>query len=285
MTVNVVFGCGFIGSRIAADLRALKRGVVSLVRTETSRNSLEEGGFDCLQVDLDQRFVTPLFENSIDTLFYLVPPPGSGVLDTRSTNAQNLISANRVEHIVLVSATGVYGDCGGEWIDESRPVNPLADRSIRRVDAECQWSDWAVNRGVSLTILRVSGIYSSDRLPEKRIRAQTPVLAEAISPFSNRIHADDLVSLCTAAADVRYDGVINVADDEPTTMTDYFFRVADALKLPRPPEISLAEAEQRFSGGMMSYLRESRRIDNTRLKRELGMTLRFPTLAEGLRDV
>ena len=284
MAKIAIFGCGDIGTRVAKSESDLGSSICAVVRSEAAKQSLEQRGLDCVQVDLDAN-LSALPAGAFDVLYYLVPPPSHGITDTRSRTAFTLLENTLVKHVVLISATGVYGDCNGERIDESHQLNPVAERSIRRVDAEAAWREWTSARGVTLSTLRVSGIYAQDRLPEKRIRAQTPVLAESESPFSNRIHADDLVSVCIAAAQRQFDGVINVADDEPTTMTDYFFRVADALGLPRPPEISRAEAERQFSAAMMSYLNESRRIDNRGMKTELGVTLRYPTLSEGLRGL
>lgn len=273
-----------MGTRIADSACNDTSSVIACVATESSKSALQNKGLETRQIDFDQRS-QPLANGTLDTVYYLVPPPSSGVRDLRSRNAVSILRNTSVRHVVLISTTGVYGDCAGEWIDESRPLNPLAGRSVRRVDAENVWREWTSERKMTLSVLRVAGIYAADRLPEKRLRAGTPVLAEQESPFSNRIHTVDLVRICIAAAEHRFNGVLNVADDEPTTMTDYFFRVADALGIPRPAEISMAEAGRQFSDGMMSYLRESRRINNAKLKNELGIALRYPALADGLRDV
>ena len=144
---------------------------------------------------------------------------------------------------------------------------------------------WSEANGVPIVILRVPGIYARGRLPEERLRAGEPVLREEESPFSNRIHADDLARVCVAAAhrDHPHD-LYNVSDGHPTTMTDYFYRVADALGLTRPPAVTLEEARRRLGEGMLSYLAESKRIDNRRMREELGVELMYPDLASGLAD-
>lgn len=135
-------------------------------------------------------------------------------------------------------------------------------------------------------ILRVAGIYGPGRLPIERIGRGLPLVREAEAPFSNRIHIDDLVQACIAAMERGNDGeVYNVCDGSPTTMTDYFFQVADAVGLPRPPVIPIAEMDDQLSAGMRSYMSESRRLDNRKLREELGVKLAYPTLEAGLAAV
>jgi nucleoside-diphosphate-sugar epimerase len=160
-----------------------------------------------------------------------------------------------------------------------------ADRSLRRWDAEETLRAWSREAGAELVILRVAGIYGPGRLPLERIRQGLPLAREEDSPWSNRIHADDLVAACVAAMARGEPGrVYNVCDGHPSTMTDYFLRVADAAGLPRPPLVSISEAAGVLSPGMMSYLAESRRLSNRRLREELGVNLSHPDLAQGLKS-
>lgn len=284
-----MFGCGYIGTRIAKVERQAGHSVLCVVQSTVSATALRAAGFAVQQCDLDRHTAIETtavnIKTNIDVLYYLVPPTNKGIVDLRSQQALKWLAGSTIKHIVLISTTGVYGDCGGAWIDETRALNPTAERSIRRVDSENTWRQWALERAIRLSVLRVAGIYAADRLPEKRIRQQIPVLSESVSPFSNRIHADDLVNACIAAAQGEPSGIYNIADDQPTTMSDYFFRVADALGLPRPAQISLSDARATFSPAMLSYLNESRRIDNRKMKAELGVQLRYPTLADGLRAI
>jgi len=170
-------------------------------------------------------------------------------------------------------------------VTEDRPPNPQVDRARRRLAAETALRRWSATSGVPSVILRVPGIYGPQRLPVERLRAGEPVLREEQSPFSNRIHADDLARVCVAAARSRRpSAVYNVSDGHPTSMTDFFHCVADRLGIPRPPAITLEEARRRLGGGMLSYLAESRRIDNRRMLAELGVELRYPDLDAGLRS-
>jgi nucleoside-diphosphate-sugar epimerase len=184
---------------------------------------------------------------------------------------------------VYISTSGVYGNCDGNWVDEHHPANPQSDRAVRRWSAEQSVRVWCTERGVRAVILRVPGIYGPGRLPVDRLRQGVPVVRRDQSPFSNRIHVDDLAAICVAAGHVpSAGGVYNVSDGQPTTMTDYFLKAADALGLPHPPEISMTEARERFSPAMLSFLEESRRLDNRKMRVELGIRLQYGELERGL---
>ena len=191
--------------------------------------------------------------------------------------------ARRPEKLVYLSTTGVYGDCGGALVDETRPLHPATDRARRRLAAEEVLGTWSRETGAALVTLRVAGIYGPGRLPLAALRAGQPVLDRAEAPCSNRVHVDDLAAICLAAAERAPAGAVyNVCDGEHSTMTDFYIAVAEAFDLPRPPQISRAQARQVLSPALLSYLAESRRIDNRRLLAELGITLRYPTLQRGL---
>jgi nucleoside-diphosphate-sugar epimerase len=186
---------------------------------------------------------------------------------------------------VAISTSGVYGDRRGALVNEDTPPHPQVDRARRRLDMERQLREWTDEHGVPLVILRVGGIYGPGRLPLQRIRDQVPVLQEALAPSTNRIHVDDLVQVCVAAAERGGAGrIYNVSDGQDSNMTEYFYTIADAFGLPRPPEVDWAQAERVMSPGMLSYLRESRRMDNRRMLEELGVTLAYPDLVEGLKN-
>ncbi len=194
-----------------------------------------------------------------------------------------LDSANVPHRMVYLSTTGIYGDCGGAWIDETRPPAPVAPRAKRRWDAENSARETCAALGIELVILRVAGIYGPGKLPLKRLRAGLPLVSASEAPFTNRIHIDDLVSACAAAMERGAPGAVyNISDGNPSTMVDYFDRLADLVGLPRPPQISLAEAQKQLTPGMLSYMQESRRLDNRRMREELGVKLRYPSLNVGL---
>jgi len=281
----LIIGCGYIGMRVGRaylDRGAAVRGVV---RTPESARNVAGAGIPAIALDLAQDDLSPLAPGA-ERVFHFAPPPPRGRDDWWT---RRLVEAfghqGHPAKLVYISTTGVYGDCGGAWVDESRPPNPVADRAWRRLDAERILTEWSRTTGADLVILRVAGIYGPGRLPLDRIRHGLPLVREEEAPYSNRIHADDLIEVCVAAMDRGPNGAVyNVCDGCPTTMTDYFFRVADAAGLPRPPVIPLAAAEGQLSAGMLSYMRESRRLSNRRMLEDLGVTLKFPSLAEGLAD-
>jgi nucleoside-diphosphate-sugar epimerase len=165
-------------------------------------------------------------------------------------------------------------------------VNPATDRARRRVDAEARLRWHGLASGAQVTLLRIPGIYASDRPgghPRERLARGTPVLAAADDVFTNHIHADDLARACVAALHRGLpQRVLHVSDDTVMKMGDYFDLAADLCGLPRPPRVRREQAAQQFSEIQLSFMSESRRLDNARMKRELRLRLRHPTVAEGL---
>jgi nucleoside-diphosphate-sugar epimerase len=187
--------------------------------------------------------------------------------------------------LIYVSTTGVYGDCGGARFDETRPVNPQTDRARRRVDAERTVRAWGIRTGSRAAILRVPGIYANDRLPIERLQKGLPALLSDQDVRTNHIHADDLARIIARALFRACPGrVYHAVDDSALKMGDYFDLVADALKLPRPPRLPRSTAQAELPLTLLSFMGESRRLDNTRLRRELRLRLRYPTVAQGLRS-
>jgi nucleoside-diphosphate-sugar epimerase len=279
----LIVGCGYVGKRVARYYRGLGQSVFCVVRGKESRLALIGEGIPAMVRDMETSSLADL-DCDREQVFHFVPPPATGVEDTHT---RRLIAAFRdaghPRRLVYISTTGVYGDCGGDWVDETRPPAPAVDRALRRWDAEQALRRWSRESGGELIVLRVAGIYGPGRLPLERIRRGLPLVREQEAPYSNRVHADDLVSVCAAAMEGGQPGAVyNVCDGHPTTMTDYFFRVADAAGLPRPPVLSLEEAQEKLSAGMMAYMRESRRLSNRRIREELGVSLRYPDLAAGL---
>lgn len=279
-----IVGCGDIGRRVARLELAAGTTVFALARSDASAQMLGESGIRAVRGDLDMPVTLKPGPIDAPLLYYFAPPPPAGRRDSRMEAwlaALNRESLPR--RVVYISTSGVYGDCRGAWIDEAWPVGPQTARARRRLAAERMLQEWGERHGIPCLILRVPGIYGPGRLPLERIRQGTPVVLEQESPFSNRIHAADLAQACFLAAHrEKAGGIFNVSDGHPTTMTDYFYRVADLLGLPRPPAIPLAEARRVLSRSMVSFLEESKRLDNRKMIEELGVVLRYPTLALGL---
>ena len=301
MQTIVIAGCGYLGMKVAGKLIRAHHyqpdKILALVSSQNSAQSCRQKGLSCLAFDLDNvseaaqpAQLCKAFNKNRPVVFYFIPPPPQGEKDTRAEQFINVLSSLSRSHdtelpakIVLVSTTGVYGHCHGQWVDETTPLNPQADRAKRRVDAEQQFQAYCDSLQIPLVILRVAGIYAADKLPEQRLRALKPIVREEDSPYSNRIHADDLVAICIKAAEnASITGIYNCADGHPTTMYDYFMRVAHFCQLAEPPVISLAQARTRLSAGMLSYMDESRRIDNNKLLKDFNIRLQYPSIDQGL---
>ncbi|MES9972362.1 MAG: SDR family oxidoreductase [Candidatus Thiodiazotropha sp.] len=282
MGVTIV-GCGDIGTRLALAYRDEGVAVAGWVRTPQSAEKLRDSGIEAVQIDLDQPLL-PSSEFEPGWLYYFAPPPAQGVDESRVARfIEGLKAWPLPQKVVYLSTSGVYGDCQGEWVDETRPPSPLADRAKRRLDGELRWRAWSEQTGCPLVILRVAGIYGPGKLPVERLRSGQPMVAEADAPITNHIHSYDLVKTARIAMQRGVSGeVYNVCDGAPEPMTRYFNQVADFLGLPRPPVISLEEAQQQLSPGMLSYLRESRRLSNHKLLHGLGVELDYPDLRRGL---
>jgi nucleoside-diphosphate-sugar epimerase len=282
----LIVGCGDVGLRVLRLLGGRWR-VLALTSTPSRREALRRAGAVPLLGNLDDAASLGRLGGLADAVLHLAPPPSSGEHDPRTRHLlQALARAGRVRRIVYASTSGVYGDCGGARFDETRAVQPTTARARRRVDAEAQLR-WVGRRsGVAVSLLRIPGIYAADRdggHPRERLQRGTPVLRATDDVYTNHIHADDLARACVAALHhARPQRVLHVCDDTELRMGDYFDLAADLCSLPRPPRISRAEAATQLSPLQLSFMSESRRLDNRRLKRELKLRLRYPTVAEGL---
>lgn len=277
----LIVGCGDVGMRLLPLLTPHFR-VFATTSQPSRRVELRALGAVPLVADLDQPASLRRLGGLAQLVVHLAPPPADGVLDSRTRN----LTAILPEHgrMVYVSTTGVYGDCGGALFDESRPVAPRNPRALRRVDAEQVLRRWARRTQASLSILRVPGIYGADRLPLKRLQQGTPALIEADDVYTNHIHADDLAAIIARALfSALPNRVYHAVDDSDMKMGQYFDAVADAFGLARPPRLPRAQLQQVVTPALLSFMSESRRLRNDRIKRELGVRLRYATVADMLR--
>jgi nucleoside-diphosphate-sugar epimerase len=280
----LIIGCGYIGKALGARCLLAGQPATGVVVSLESRLQLRKIGITPLALDLDQSLDALPLEDE-EQIFYFAPPPDSGTRDTRLGRFLGALRKRRcAPRIVYISTTGVYGDCQGEWVDENRPVQATTDRARRRLDAELSLMDWGLRSEGEVVILRVAGIYGPGRLPLARLQQKLPMIHASEAPWTNRIHADDLVHICEAAMERGEGGEIyNVSDGTPGNMAEYFNLVADLKGLDRPPVISRGQAKEELPATMLSYLQESRRIDNGKMVRDLGVTLMHPSLASGLK--
>ncbi|MDE2441071.1 MAG: NAD(P)H-binding protein [Betaproteobacteria bacterium] len=282
----LIVGSGNVARRILSQLVRHAR-VYALLRDAGRAAEWRAAGATPVLADLDDRASLSRLAGLADCVLHLAPPPGTGSRDTRTRNLLAALGKGKSlpRSLVYVSTTGVYGDCGGDVIDETRRLQPESARASRRVDAERCLRAWGAFNAVAVSILRAPGIYAADRLPVERLHKGTPALLDSDDVFTNHIHADDLAAACLAA--LRHglpNRAYNVVDDSDMKMGDYFDRVAEAFALPKAPRLSRVEAEQVLSPIQMSFMRESRRISNWRLKNELKLCLTFPSVDDGIAE-
>ena len=272
---SLIVGCGDTGVRVAARAVAAGDTVTGVVRSQASAARVRAVGATAQVLDLD---TDTLDLGACDRLFYFAPPQREGESDTRMARVLAALDSAPA-YTVYISTSGVYGDCGGDWVDESRPVNAESERAKRRVDAESRIVAFAPQA----RILRAPGIYGPNRLPIDRLREGTPILDDADGGWSNRIHIDDLAAIAWLAGSQSLShNVYNASDGHPTGLGVYYDTLAHMLDIAPPPRISWAEAEQRFSAMRLSFLRESRRLSNQRLRDDSGYEFAFADFHDGL---
>jgi len=277
----LIVGCGAVGRRIAS--LALEQG---LTVCTFNRGEAGVSGTRHFTGTLDDPATLGALPTRGAGIIYLAPPPGGGIHETRVAKFCAAIAPGQEpEKLVYISTSGVYGDCSGGTVTEEVEPDPQTSRGKRRLHGEQLFQAWGRERGVAVVILRVTAIYSRDRLPVSQLSGGQPVLRQEESLPGNRIHSDDLSRICLAALERGKDGdIFNVSDGAPCTMTEYFNAAADALGLPRPRQVTMEEARQIMTPLMISYFSESRVVDNSKMLRELGITLLHPDLESGLKE-
>jgi nucleoside-diphosphate-sugar epimerase len=291
----LIVGFGDIGARVAR-LLCDQSEVTALIRPSSLVQKQEVVAHTGVRVwagDLGQPHSLAVHVNdatAFDTVFHFAPPPTDGADASTDPHTDNLLAmlnalSTPPRRIVYISTTGVYGDAGGAWVDEDTPVKPKHPRGFRRVYAENALQYWSLQNSVTCVRLRAPGIYAQDRLPLARLEAGLPAVCAAEDGFSNHIHADDLAAASVAAMLLTKSDVLNIVDDSALKMGDYFDLVADYSGIPRPPRLPRTEALAAVSPMMRSFMQESRRIRNERMKEVLGgvgFKLRYPTVLDAL---
>ena len=289
-TLNVIarprlllVGCGDVGKRLLPLLRDRFR--VFAVTSQPARCAeLRAAGAIPIVANLDLPHSLHRLRGLADRVVHLAPPQPDGKQDRRTRNLATILPRHGT--LVYVSTTGVYGNTGGASFDETRPVAPVNARAVRRVDAEQVLRHWAKRAQARLAILRVPGIYAADRLPLERLKLGTPALLPAEDVYTNHIHADDLAQIIALALFRAWpQRVVHTVDDSDLKMGEYFDLVADAFALPHPPRLPRSELARQVSPMMLSFMSESRRLHNRRMKQELGVKLIYPSVADLLRQI
>ena len=274
----VVAGCGYTGLKLVKALNAQANRIISISRTTV----IDVPGIESVNIDLDSAPSNRLDIGKDSRVCYLIPPATEGDPESRFRVFVEEVLTEVPRRVLLISTTGVYGDCQGEWVDEKRPINPQTDRAKRRVGVEEYCTGWAEKNGVSLAIFRVAGIYGPGRVPVERLRRGIVLPKNRSVGFSNRIHVDDLVTACVAGLIGNEMGVFNVSDGHPMRYSEYFNLVAEIWNLPGVVERATREVDESLSPTMRSYLNESRKIANQKLLDAFELELRYPHPRQGL---
>jgi nucleoside-diphosphate-sugar epimerase len=280
----LIVGCGDVALRMVPLLRGRYR-LYALTHSRDRHALLRALGITPLSGDLDDADSLTRLSGVPHDVLHFAPPPSAGSRDVRTGNLIRALRNARSlpQRLVYISTSGVYGDCAGAVVAEHRPVNPESDRARRRADAERRLRQWGRESGVQVILLRVPGIYAEDRLPLDRLRRGVPVLAGEDDPYTNHIHAEDLARIVhVALSRGRGQRAYNAADGSWLRTGEYFDLVADRFGLPRPPRVAREAAGDRIPEALLSFMRESRRLANRRLREELRYRLRFPDIAQAV---
>jgi nucleoside-diphosphate-sugar epimerase len=286
----LIVGCGDIGLRVAR-LLAPRTRLIALTSSAARVPVLRSRGVLPLLGDLDRPGTLARLGGLATRVIHLAPPRSEGEpqwwRDRRTHALLQALRGRRPPHaLVYASTTGVYGDCAGAWVDETRPIRPRTPRAQRRADAENAVRHFGRVTGARAAVLRIPGIYAGGReggTPRERLLKGTPVLRAEDDVYTNHIHADDLArAVLLALWRGRQQRVYNVCDDTQLKMGDYFDLAADVFGLPRPARVARSTAHEQLPLMLLSFMSESRRLRNTRMKSELGVRLHYPTVADGL---
>jgi nucleoside-diphosphate-sugar epimerase len=283
----LIVGCGDVGERVLGLIRSRVRCLV-LTSSEDKKSHFRAMGATPIVGNLDHPQTLVRLAALGERVLHLAPPAGIGETDTRTQSLlQSLNKRTPPKRLVYGSTTGVYGDCQGEWVSETRALNAQSDRAKRRVDAE-QWVKAFAKSRPGLTrvaVLRIPGIYALDRdggTPLERLKKGLPVLLPIEDVYTNHIHADDLAVACWRSlfmgSALR---TFNINDDSVLLMGDYMRLAASHFGLPSPESLGRAQIQALLSPMQWSFMQESRKMNNQRMKRELRLKLQYPTPLHG----
>jgi len=280
----VIIGQGQLGLQLTKRHLAVNHQILSVSRSPLGA---QHTSHQHLVADLDALSDNISLPDKIDCLYYLAPPSDADMTDKRLKIFLTLLGHNQVAHIIYISTSGVYGDSGGQWLTETSPTNPTADRAKRRLNAEQQLKQFQHQSRTAVTILRCAAIYSDKTISQKRISANVrPVIKSNQAPYTNRIHLEDLTEVCWQAMSqpsVKLE-IYNVSDGHPSTTTEHAWLLADLAGIKRNVEIDIAEADKFYSPAYMSYLKESKKLDITKLKQKLKPNFKFENCIDGIKD-
>ncbi len=279
----LLVGCGDIALRLADKLKGKYR-IFGLSRSADSLSKIRDRGLVPILGDLDDRHSLHKISGISSDIVHLAPPSPTKTSDRRTRNLLTALQSARIlpQRLIYISTSGVYGDAKGDIVSEVTRVNPQTLRAKRRLDSERLVRSFGKNTGVKVSILRVSGIYSKDRLPKKRLAEGIPMINTKQDTFSNHIHVQDLVNTIAASLRKGDSGrCYNVSDNSCLKVGEYYDLVANFLGLKKPRRVTYEQARAEIPASVFSFIKESRILDNRRLRDELLRELSFPTVSDG----
>ena len=281
--INLILaGSGYMGNEIIEQLSEDKHSVsiTELSRSKKTRSS----AIRSIQVDFDNIVENmPYIDDS--TIIYMAPPNSSTDKDIRIENFLHRVKKYKINRIIYISTSGVYGNCNGERVSENKKVNPLTDRAKRRVDAEKQVTKFCDELNTRLIILRVPGIYGRDRLPMKRINDAEPLIKIDESRTTNLIHVGDLcrIAIKSLYIDIQGKEIINISDGTAIKTTEYYEEIYKALEKELPLYITFDEALNSYGEKRLSFLKESRVLDTTKMARLFPNCIKYKLIKDGIK--
>jgi nucleoside-diphosphate-sugar epimerase len=276
-----IFGLGYSGLEIAQLARAQGWTVAGTCTGAEKAESLRAQGIETYLFD----GTAPLAAASVDGASHILCSIAPGTVGDPALSLCGPL-LQQARWLGYLSTTGVYGDHGGGWVDEDTPPKPGQPRSIERLATERAWQAMARDAGVPLTIFRLPGIYGPGRSPIDQVKAGTARRIDKPGQVFSRIHVADIAGTVLKAMTAPHRGdIYNVVDDLPVSTGEVVAFACELLGRPVPPSIPWDEIAPTMSPMARSFYAESRRVRNERMKRELGVVLRYPTYREGLRAI
>ena len=283
----VILGCGYVGLRLARLLADAGYRVTGTTRDPDRFNEIRAAGARPVLMEAEEpESISPLAELAPAIVFDTVRPQRRTGDDYSIRATENLAAAFSgvgLEAYVHLSATSVYGRRSGAWTDEETPPDPVSPVGKARLRMERHLLALSDTGVLPVRICRVPGIYGPGRTLRSRLESGRYTLVEGVDQWVSRIHVDDLAAAVVAAATRGRDGRIYLlADDEPTLARDYARLTARLLRLPEPGSRDPASLREELSSSGFERRVSARRCRNRRMREELGVELRYPTVREGV---
>ncbi len=275
------FGFGYTAAALARALAGTGATVAGTARAPERAERMHTAGIAAFPFDGTGPVATGALDGATHVLVSV--PPGTDGDPVLRFHAEAL-AALRPRWLGYLSTTGVYGDRGGGWVDEGSALKPTSERARRRVQAELDWQRWSDRAGVPVQPFRLAGIYGPGRSVLDDLRAGTARRIDRPGHLFSRIHVDDIAAVLAAAMARPGAGpVFNVCDDVPAAQADVVAYAAALLGISPPPLVPFEAAA--LSDMARSFWADNKRVRNDRIKRELGIALKYPSYREGLKAI